>query len=129
MQFWRSTWAATKERRDVVSPLTDQDIWIVGSSIIKQAFCHARQIGMVNLCLPVNAHVWWQGYGGMKLNGRIPKIKLLLAINKTKPDIVIVHVGGNDIGRRPILDVMREYKKLSMNYSLCSQELKWVGHK
>jgi len=65
----------------------------------------------------------------MKLNGRIPKIKLLLAINKTKPDIVIVHVGGNDIGRRPILDVMREYKKLSMNYSLCSQELKWVGHK
>jgi len=47
----------------------------------------------------------------MKLNGLIPKIKLLLAINKTKPEISIVHVGGNDIGCRPILDVMREYKK------------------
>jgi len=66
---------------------------------------------MVHLGLPANAHVWWQGYGGMKLNGLIPKIKLLMAVNKTKPDIIIVHVGGNDIGRRPILDVMREYKQ------------------
>jgi len=29
---------------------------------------------MVNLGLPVNAHVWWQGYCGMKLKELLPKV-------------------------------------------------------
>jgi len=36
-----------------------------------------------------------------------PKLK----INKTEQDILNVHVGGNDIGRRPILDLMRVYEQ------------------
>jgi len=59
--------------------------------------------------LPDNADLWWQGYRGMRLSDIIPKVNLMVKVNKTKPDILIVHIGGNDIGRRPILDLMREY--------------------
>ena len=54
-------------------------------------------------------------YGGrdtaVRLNDLIPKVKLVLTVNTTKPDILIVHVGGNDTGRRPILDLMRVYEQ------------------
>ena len=48
----------------------------------------------------------------MRLRDIIPKVNLLLKINKIKPDILVVDIGGNGIGRRPILDLMREYNFL-----------------
>jgi len=33
----------------------------------------------------------------------------MLKINKTKPDIFVIHIRGNDISRRPILALIREY--------------------
>ena len=64
---------------------------------------------MLNLGLPDNADLWWQGYRGMRLRDIIPKVNLMLKFNKTKPDILVVHIRGNDISRRPILALIREY--------------------
>jgi len=87
------------------------DIWIIGSSIIKNAFCHARMTASMRLGLTGNVDVWWQGYSGMRLLDLIPKIQLLLNIKGNRPNIIIVHVGGNDIGRLPINELMRDYLK------------------
>ena len=58
------------------------DIWIIGSSI---------------------------SGSGMRLLDLIPKIQLLLYIRGNRRDIIIVHVGGNDI--MPINELVRDYLK------------------
>jgi len=63
----------------------------------------------LRLGLPGNVDVWWQGYSGMRLLDLILKIQLLLNIRGNRPGIIIVHVGGNDIGRLPINELVRDY--------------------
>ncbi|XP_062617015.1 uncharacterized protein LOC134278741 [Saccostrea cucullata] len=81
-------------------------IWIVGSSIIKGAFYYARKsFDGVDLGLKGrNYRIFWQGKGGMKWFDLIPKIKLLLRY-EPPPEILIIHCGGNDIGKIPLLQL------------------------
>ena len=73
-------------------------VWCVGSSIIKQAFIAARKRhGGVNLGLRV-ADLWWQGYSGLSLKKTIDKIQTLEKVGE-QPDFILLHCGGNDIGR------------------------------
>ncbi|CAC5398778.1 unnamed protein product [Mytilus coruscus] len=59
------------------SPTT---IWIVGSSLVKNAFVQARtRPGGINLGLDQNGvRLWWLGKSGMRLNDLLNRIKLML---------------------------------------------------
>lgn len=76
-------------------------IWCLGSSIIKHAFAVARhRPGGINLGIE-GVDIWWQGYGGLSLNDVIRKLGTLKAIGE-EPDFILLHCGGNDLGRTPI---------------------------
>ena len=76
-------------------------IWIVGSSIIKQAFMRARRSRCVNLDLGrLSASIWWQGYSGLRWGRLEAKLNTLLQVEDI-PDILVIHCGGNDIGIGP----------------------------
>lgn len=74
-------------------------IWIVGSSIVKWAFVRAR-------CLYDGPHldlqrqgasVWWQGRGGLRWCHMRRTFRTLLTFEDA-PDLLVLHVGGNDLG-------------------------------
>ncbi|XP_052713808.1 uncharacterized protein LOC128187402 [Crassostrea angulata] len=62
-------------------------VWIVGSSIIWQAFSHARLNGGSNLDFsPMEANIWWQGKGGMRWRHLLPKsATALMAVDTPCP--------------------------------------------
>nr|XP_034335988.1 uncharacterized protein LOC117692391 isoform X1 [Crassostrea gigas] len=73
-------------------------IWIVGSSIIKHAFCHARK-SCRGTDLQLDRHkasIFWQGKGGMRWGELYSKIKTLLKV-EDPPQILVMHCGGNSI--------------------------------
>lgn len=73
----------------------------MGSSIIKQAFTYARQSTDLSIGLDLisyGASVWWQGHNGMRCHHILKKLQLLLS-PEDPPHILVLHVGGNDIGR------------------------------
>lgn len=73
-------------------------IWIVGSSIIKHAFCHARK-SCRGTDLQLDRHkasIFWQGKGGMRWGQLYAKIKTLLKV-EDPPQILVIHCGGNNI--------------------------------
>lgn len=74
-------------------------VWIVGFSIIWQAFSHARLNGGSNLDFsPMEANIWWQGKGGMRWRHLLPKIRQMLRY-EDPPHFLVLHCGGNDIGQ------------------------------
>lgn len=73
-------------------------IWIVGSSIVKHAFCTARNrpVG-VNLGLSrLGATVWLQGRSGLILSKMEGQINTMIRY-EDQPDVIIINIGGNDI--------------------------------
>ena len=79
-------------------------VWCLGSSIIKQAFAVARcRPGGLDLGL-ADFSLWWQGYSGLNLLEVIPKLKLLKRIGEN-PDVIMLHCGGNNIGRTPLKSI------------------------
>uniref|UniRef100_A0A8W8NS92 Tyr recombinase domain-containing protein n=1 Tax=Magallana gigas TaxID=29159 RepID=A0A8W8NS92_MAGGI len=73
-------------------------IWVLGSSIVKHAFCYARksQYG-ANLELDRhNATIFWQGKGGMRVEEICSKVKTLLKVQNA-PHMLVIHCGGNNI--------------------------------
>ena len=73
-------------------------IWIIGSSIIKRAFCYARQ-STFGANLELERHkttIFWQGKGGMGLEEIYPKVKTLLKV-EDEPHMLVIHCGGNNI--------------------------------
>ncbi|XP_048733030.1 uncharacterized protein LOC125649499 [Ostrea edulis] len=98
---------------------TDQEgkghrrIWIVGSSIVKHAFCHARRKSLfgTNLQLDrLNASIFWQGQGGMRWGQVYKKVKLLLRL-ENPPEILLLHCGGNNIP-------MQEGKSIELRFNI-----------
>lgn len=77
-----------------------KSVWLVGSSIIKHAFVHARKsVDGVNLGLErIKSTIWWQGKSGMRICEIIPKVKHLLTLEEP-PQVLVFHCGGNDIGQ------------------------------
>lgn len=79
-----------------------QDIWIIGSSIIKRAAEHAenRPIGS-NLRFDTNLYnVIWMGYPGMHWESVNSIIRAALNWRGT-PSFILIHCGGNDITQVP----------------------------
>lgn len=78
--------------------LGPRTIWILGSSIVKHAFCYARksQYG-ANLELDRhNATIFWQGKGGMRVEEICSKVRTLLKVQNA-PHMLVIHCGGNNI--------------------------------
>lgn len=74
-------------------------VWMVGSSIVKNAFIAARsRPGGISLGLSTyNISLWWQGYGGLQLSQLRRKIKWI-SLFESSPDFIVLHCGGNDLG-------------------------------
>lgn len=55
-------------------------VWVIGSSLIRDAFFAARtRPGGLNLGWErLNGDIWWQGYGGMRIQHLKPQIETLL---------------------------------------------------
>lgn len=114
-------------------------IWIIGSSIIKRAFCYARscgengsQLGMAGL-----VEIFWQGRSGLVWNKCIPLIRHLLTVQES-PDLLVIHCGGNDIGQKTTAALLhlikQDFLKLSvilpqatMVWSQILPRLHWRG--
>ena len=82
------------------------DAWCVGSSIVKRAFFSARNrpdglnLGLTSL----GCSLWWQGRGGMRWAEIDRRVAFLLSINNP-PKFLIMHCGGNDMGRLSVGDL------------------------
>ncbi|KAK3105093.1 hypothetical protein FSP39_017153 [Pinctada imbricata] len=76
----------------------EKRIWIVGSSLIRNAFVRAKNSSFgANLELrSLQASLFWQGKGGMKWDEVLPKVRTLLRI-EDPPAYLMIHCCGNDI--------------------------------
>lgn len=72
-------------------------MWVFGSSIVKHAFTQARASAEGTDLGLENVSIWWQGYSGLNLARGLRKLKTLLKV-EGPPEILIIHLGGNDIG-------------------------------
>ena len=74
-------------------------VWIIGSSIVRNAFVQARKSNVgINLGLSrVGLQLLWQGYGGMTTCDFMSKVKNLMRV-ENPPGYIFLHVGGNDLG-------------------------------
>ena len=91
----------------------------MGSSIIKRAWLHARirnRPGCTNLTLERHGiNLWWQGYSGMRLNHLKSKLRTLSSLEDT-PDVIVLHVAGNDLGAYEIGD-LRYFLRAQLRYN------------
>lgn len=93
-------------------------VWIVGSSIVKNAFITSRQRpGGVNLGLDrLGVSVWWQGLSGMSIKRLKQQIKTMMRF-EDPPEFLILHIAGNDIGNTMVGYLRNELKQI----------LRWVA--
>lgn len=80
-------------------------VWIVGSSIIRNAFFEARSsFSGANLGLQRNnCRVRWLGKGGLKWDDLVPRVKFLLSYDNP-PDYMVIHCAANSIGQINLFD-------------------------
>lgn len=103
------------------------NVWILGSSIIKQATVAASQrIGGTNLSIP-NANIWWQRYSGMKLLDLVPKLKYLKGLKLQSPHIIVVHCGANNVGKTRLDRLLTLYMTFCLNLKHYSQKPNLCG--
>ncbi|XP_076105886.1 uncharacterized protein LOC143074221 [Mytilus galloprovincialis] len=89
---------------------------IIGSSIVKHAFTHARTTyDGIHLGLKrEKCTIWWQGKGGMNWQELVPRIKYLLRFEQ-EPDFLIIHYGGNNIGSCNMVEDTLKYPAITWN--------------
>lgn len=82
---------------------TQVSVWVLGSSIVKHAFVHARsRPGGIHLGLcRLNVSILWQVRSGMSYKDILRLLKKLLEF-EDHPHILVIHCAGNDIGKEPI---------------------------
>lgn len=104
------------------------NVWIIGSSIIKHAFVHARKRpGGIHLGLKerLGVEIFWQGKGGMRWWEVKKKIRHLLTL-ADEPDILLIHCGGNDFRKKSIelrMQMIQDLEEISV--LLPSTKLVW----
>eukprot|EP00105_Crassostrea_gigas_P000724 XP_011412638.1 PREDICTED: uncharacterized protein LOC105317604 isoform X2 [Crassostrea gigas] len=105
----------------VTSPLVAQhdSIWIVGSSLIKRAEQYASmstEFG-TDLSLP-NVSVLWKGVSGLSFDS-VADIICDLRSKYPHPRFLVIHAGGNDIGKddNPLSRQQKFIKKVMVNLS------------
>ena len=79
--------------------------------MIRNAFVRARGTHRgINLGLSrIGVKIWWQGYGGMALKDVERTIKVMLEY-EDPPTYLVLHVGGNDLGKIKVGFLRNELK-------------------
>lgn len=86
---------------------------MVGSSIIKRAFLHARAQAAGSTLGLRDTEIWWQGYGGLGLRSLVLKLNTLRKVwGSTPPQVILIHCGGNDVGRYSVKEIMHMIDEL-----------------
>ncbi|XP_072849321.2 uncharacterized protein LOC140705452 [Pogona vitticeps] len=98
-------------------PKVQRSIKIIGHSYIYWAVRYAAASHWGNdLGLGAQASISWMGIRGMQWL----QLGRLTAFGSTPPDVLVVHLGGNDLPRVPgkalILDILREFNRLHVLY-------------
>ncbi|KAK2852898.1 hypothetical protein Q7C36_008099 [Tachysurus vachellii] len=77
-----------------------KNVWICGHSLVFWAEKRATspEIGMQLGMDPNTVRIWWKGVQGMIWQQLLPQL-LQLKDNWPKPDVILIHLGGNDIGK------------------------------
>ena len=97
----------------LISDRKKSDVWIIGSSIIRDAYqiaCRRSEGGHLGL-QSLGYNVIWEYQGGMNVSDLKPTIEYLMNFNNP-PKFLIIHCGGNDIGKRPSVEIIWDIKKL-----------------
>ncbi|CAB1343565.1 unnamed protein product [Coregonus sp. 'balchen'] len=89
-----------------------RNVWICGHSLIYWAEMRAKspEIGMQLGMDPSSVRLWWKGTQGMTWAQLLPHLDQL-KIKWPKPDVVILHLGGNDLGTHSPEALMLSVKK------------------
>ncbi|XP_046723056.1 uncharacterized protein si:dkeyp-121d4.3 isoform X2 [Silurus meridionalis] len=77
-----------------------KNVWICGHSLVFWAEKRATspEIGMQLGMDPNSVRIWWKGVQGMTWQQLLPQL-LQLKDNWPNPDMILIHLGGNDIGK------------------------------
>ncbi|XP_078236604.1 uncharacterized protein LOC144584403 [Pogona vitticeps] len=123
------------ERRGGEMPEARWTVMMVGHSFIYWAARHAAASHWgSDLGLGAQASITWRGVRGM----RWIQFGRLTAFGGSPPDILVVHLGGNDLpqvpGKALILDILRDldrlhalYPRMRIVWSTIIPRLKWRG--
>ena len=75
------------------------EAWIIGDSIVKKAETYACSKGCLNLH-QTKCKIVWLGQSGMHWTQLLPALQYQM-ICRGQPEIIIIHLGGNDIDAIP----------------------------
>uniref|UniRef100_A0AAY4EAW4 Cold shock domain-containing protein n=1 Tax=Denticeps clupeoides TaxID=299321 RepID=A0AAY4EAW4_9TELE len=108
MEAWRNR----GRNKESTSGIQVKNVWICGHSLVFWAEKRAKspEIGMQLGMDPNSVRVWWKGVQGMTWDQLLPQL-LQLKGSWPNPDVLIIHLGGNDINKRSPGELMMSIEK------------------
>ncbi|KAM7385975.1 hypothetical protein PAMP_002008 [Pampus punctatissimus] len=102
------TWISTGK------PISSEpkNVWICGHSLVYWAESRAKspEVGMQLGMDPSKVAIWWKGTQGMTWAQLLPQLHQL-KVTWPNPDVLIVHLGGNDLSTDSPTDLLASVKK------------------
>lgn len=84
----------------IVTSKEVKNVWVCGHALVHLAEKRAiSQVGNQLDLDPSSMRLWWTGLVGMTWDQLVPQL-YQLKLNWPNPDMLIIHLGGNDINRR-----------------------------
>ncbi|KAJ8248485.1 hypothetical protein GJAV_G00242540 [Gymnothorax javanicus] len=89
-----------------------KNVWVCGHSLVFWAEKRAKspEYGMQLGMDPSRVRVWWKGLQGMTWDQLLPLL-LKLKGSWPNPDVIILHLGGNDLGKTDTKVLLESVKK------------------
>lgn len=85
-----------------------KNVWIVGDSYIRRGEERAR--ATMGTSLGLDARVHWFGWGGLTWDRLLPFFNQSWR-GRAAPDVLLIHCGGNDLGKKTSLDLVKWMKQ------------------
>ena len=89
-----------------------RNVWICGHSLVYWAESRAKspEVGMQLGMDPSKVAIWWKGTQGMTWSQLLPHLHQL-KVTWPNPDVLIMHLGGNDLCTDSPTDLLASVKK------------------
>ncbi|XP_054455849.1 uncharacterized protein si:dkeyp-121d4.3 isoform X2 [Anoplopoma fimbria] len=89
-----------------------KNVWICGHSLVYWAESRAKspEVGMQLGMDPSKVTIWWKGTQGMTWSQLLPQLHQL-KVTWPNPDVLIMHLGGNDLSTDSPTDLLASVKK------------------
>lgn len=89
-----------------------KNVWICGHSLVYWAESRAKspEVGMQLGMDPSKVTIWWKGIQGMTWPQLLPQLHQL-KVTWPNPDILIMHLGGNDLSTDSPTELLASVKK------------------